>query len=303
MPLKPILMILLFPLKLINYMRRRFEKKAEFRGKFIISVGNISFGGSGKTPLVIEISRFFENEGIKTAVFLRGYKGKMEKIGGKVVLSEGAQVWGDEAILIKRNIVSPVFVGKDRVKQIETIADSDTRVLILDDGFQYFKVKKDLEIIIYDFENPSPLARDFKSELNKADIIFNRAPLKIKNHEQYEIIMDGIYDSNDNKTDDYFNKEFIAFSGIGNPESFKNTLSKNNISYKKFFTYPDHYFYKQDDIDTITSYNLPLITTEKDFVKLREFNIKDLYYLKIRVKLKDKFKKELIKKFEEKIAL
>lgn len=303
MLLRLILMILLFPLKSINYIRRRFEKKIEFKDKFIISVGNLSFGGSGKTPLVIEIARFFEELGIKTAVFLRGYKGEMENIGGKVKLSDKTIIWGDEAILIKRNINSPVFVGKNRIKQIKSIDNLKIKILIFDDGFQYFKIKKDLDIIIYDFKDPSPLARDFKSELKKADIIFNKSGQRIEKTEDYIIVFDGIYDCRDNKINDYSGKEFTAFSGIGTPESFKKTLSENNIKYKQFITYPDHYFYKQKDIDKLVGYNSPLITTEKDFVKLKEFNIRDLYYLKIRVKLKDKFKKELVKKFEEKNTL
>ncbi len=300
---KFILMILLFPLKLINCFRRRFEKKIEFKDKFIISVGNISFGGSGKTPLVIELSRFLETQGFELAVLIRGYKGKMEKVGGKVKISDGAKIWGDEPILIKKNIKSPVYVGKDRIKHINNMDEPKTKILILDDGFQYFKIKKDLDIIIHDFENPSPLLRDFGFELKKGDIIFNTSDLKIEGTKNYEIIFDGIYDNNDRKIEDYHDIMFTAFCGIGTPESFKNTLIKNKIKFKNFLSFPDHYFYTLKDIEKLSSYKLPLITTEKDFVKLQKFDINNLYYLKIKVKLDDTFKKEIVKTIEKKLTL
>jgi len=114
--------------------------------------------------------------------------------------------------------------------------------------------------------------------------------------------VEGIFNKDDEKKD-VEDSEFIAFCGIGNPESFKNTLLKNKISFSKFFVFPDHYEYKKKDIEKLLSYGKNLITTEKDFVKLKKYGIKELYYLKIDTILSEKFKEEFLKEIEKRIQL
>ncbi len=286
--------ILEFIYKAVNFFRRRMEKGEKISGKIIVSVGNIGFGGSGKTPLVIGIARLLKEKGIIPAIFLRGYRGEKEKEGGEV-LSLDPFVYGDEACLLKRNLPElRVFVGKDRVKNMKKVEDKNIKVFILDDGFQYFGVKKDIEIIIFDKEKKPFLRRDFIIETRKADFV-----VKTNNKDDFSFhySVKGVYNSSGKTEDD--NKIFVAFCGIGNPESFKKTLQDNKILFESFIVFPDHYEYKEKDVKKLLSYGKSLITTEKDFVKLEKYGIKELYYLKIETVLSEKFKKEFLEKVEK----
>ncbi len=279
-----------FLYKIINFIRRRLSKGDRIDGKVIVSVGNLGFGGSGKTPIVIAITKFLEERGIKSGVLLRGYKSKLEKKGGEV-LENDTEKYGDEAVLIKRNLERiPVFVGKDRVKNIKESGDREIPVFILDDGFQFFGLRKDIEILVED-EKPF-LRRDFKSEKKRADFILKRGE---KNFGFYFSVK-GIFPFLNSKEG-----EFIAFCGIGNPKSFESTLKKAGIKFSGFIVFPDHHNYTEKDVKKLEAFGKKLITTEKDFVKLEKYGIKELYYLKIEAVLTEDFKKEFLKKVEEKI--
>ncbi len=290
--------ILEFIYKTVNFLRRRIEKSEKVSGKIVVSVGNIGFGGSGKTPLVIGIARALKEKDIIPAIFLRGYRGEKEKEGGEVLSSEPL-LYGDEACLLKRNLPKlRIFVGKDRVKNMKKIEDKRIKVFLLDDGFQYFGVKKDVEIIIFDKEKKPFLRRDFIFEIRKADFVVKAN----KNYDfSFHYSVKGVYNSLDKSEDD--NKIFVAFCGIGNPESFKKTLQDNKILFENFIVFPDHYEYKEKDIKKLLSYGRSLITTEKDFVKLEKYGIKELYYLKIETVLSEKFKKEFLEKIEKELKL
>jgi len=295
-----LLLFIVYPLKVINYLRRRIQKKVSFENKYIISVGNLSFGGSGKTPLVISLCNFLREYNIETAVFLRGYKSFSENTGGEVKNTDRPDICGDEALVLKRNLKNiPVFVGKDRVENMRKLKNKDIKVFMMDDGFQYFKVKKDLDILIYNPNLPDILSRDFYSELKRADIVFFNPPQQRnkRGFYNYKMEFDGIYNKKERFLE-YENFEFLAFCGIGNPLSFKRVLEKNDIKIKKFLIFPDHYNYKNSDIKMFMSYKLPMITTEKDFVKIDYLKIPGLYYLKIKVELKNSFKKLLLKKIK-----
>ncbi len=281
--------------KSVNFFKRSFLKGEFFPDKVIISVGNLGFGGSGKTPLIIALAKFLRTKGIKTAIFLRGYRSKLEKNGGEV-LSNDPILYGDEAVLIKRNLNdTPVFIGKRRLNNMRYLEkkSDDVKVYLLDDGFQYFEVKKDIEILIYDNENPPFLKRDFLFELKKGDIVVKRGNGKY----DFQYKVEGVFPQNPESG------ELIAFCGIGNPDSFKKTLKKAKISFSEFIVYPDHYNYTKQDINKLLSFKKDLITTEKDFVKLEKYGIKGLYFLKISAVLNENFKKEILKKIGEKIQV
>ena len=124
----------------------------------VISVGNIAFGGSGKTPLVIHLMSFLSKQGLKPAMVSRGYRGKWERSGG--VLSDGKNLlgsWqesGDEAFMAALNIPQAgIFIGKDRARSCQMAKDQGFDIVVLDDGFQHRRLSRDVDIVLYDPED------------------------------------------------------------------------------------------------------------------------------------------------------
>ncbi len=276
--------LLFFPFQIVNFFKRRFVKKEEYKS-FIISVGNITFGGEGKTPLVISLAEKLKNYG-KTAVLLRGYLSKYEKIGGEVKAPD-PELYGDEASMIKRRIPEiTVFVGKERKKWLKR---EKFDFYILDDGFQYFGIKKDFEIVVHDFSRENILKRDFLSEIFFSDILVYKGKPEF-NFEVYAkrlkkfpyiTFVEGVF-SKENERIYPYDEEFLCVSSIGNNYSFKKTLDIMGIKIREFFFFEDHHKYSDDEIIKIKNLNIPVITTEKDFVKLSPV-MENIFYVKISV--------------------
>ena len=264
----------------------------------VISIGNISFGGTGKTPVTIEIANNLIYRGYKVAVLLRGYKRKSkDKIkvvsDGKNITSDPFES-GDEAFLIAKKVGCPVIVAKNRVKGANYIVDNfNVDFILLDDGFQHLRIKRDKDIVLLTEENlnePSFLVNKFREPLahiKRADLIIitkitdykkiNRKILEIKNIFNKEIYTSKIILKNfiDIKTDkvypaNYFEgKKCGIFCGIAKPEYFKELLLEHGIIVDKEFLFPDHYYLQEKDYSQLNeSKDIPFITTEKDAVKL-----------------------------------
>ena len=145
-------------------LRRNFYKKAVFKSKrlpcSIISIGNITVGGTGKTPMTIYIAKVIKQLGYNVVVISRGYKGKAEKIGG--IVSDGKallmtpEVAGDEPYMMAKRLKDvPVIVGKNRLKAgRQAISKFNPDVIVLDDGFQHLKLQRDLDLVLLDYRNP-----------------------------------------------------------------------------------------------------------------------------------------------------
>ena len=145
-------------------LRRNFYKKAVFKSKrlpcSIISIGNITVGGTGKTPMTIYIAKVIKQLGYNVVVISRGYKGKAEKIGGIVsdgkVLLMTPENAGDEPYMMAKRLKDvPVIVGKNRLKAgRQAISKFNPDVIVLDDGFQHLKLQRDLDLVLLDYRNP-----------------------------------------------------------------------------------------------------------------------------------------------------
>jgi tetraacyldisaccharide 4'-kinase len=236
----------------------KFPKKFEDLGIPIISVGNIIIGGSGKTPLSIEIANRFKH--LKPCVVLRGY-GRKSK--GLIVVSENGDIKvdvdasGDEAMEIALKTNASVIVSEDRKKAIKKAKDIGCGFVILDDGFD--KPFKKLNIVIdKKIKNPFVLPaggyRFPRIALKYADII-------LKENKNFKRIVK--VPSGD-----------ILISGISKP---KRLLKFWNKDYRFF---PDHYNFKKEDLESFK--DKKIITTMKDYVKLKKFNLNlDVMELKI----------------------
>ena len=284
-----------------------------YKGKksFIVSVGNITTGGTGKTPFVIKLANYFlDTKNEKTAVILRGYGGKLNNKNVNIVKNNGniflnANICGDEAFLIAKNTPNNciVLTSKNRVNGINyAINVLGCKNIILDDCFQHRKVSPDLNLVLIDskklfgngFVLPFGPLREPKFSIKKRaskiilvnkenDDYINTNNLINKLNKQYKkpvyeckMNFSKIYLLEDKEqVHDLKNiKNVYAFSAIASPKQFYKILKKYNLMGTK--TYPDHYIYTQSDIDYMNKkaklYNASiLITTEKDAVKLDGF--------------------------------
>ncbi len=272
----------------------------------VISIGNITWGGTGKTPAVVFISQMLLKGGKRIAILTRGY-GQDEH---KLVSSLAPGV--------------PVLVGRDRVKTgNEAIKKYSPDTLLLDDGFQYRRLKRDLDIVCVDATNPfgngwiipAGSMRESLSSLKRADIYLitkvdladnenlNNLETKLKKISPESVIVRSIHKaqhfyklSSDQLVDVEALKErdIVLFSAIGNPAAFEKTILNLGLKFKRHFIFRDHYLYKKKDLDKITSYSDQnqidtIITTEKDAIKLSRFTIHDSRFtiLCIRLEITD----------------
>ena len=269
----------------------------------VISVGNISLGGTGKTPSIIFFANYLIKNGKKIGIVSRGYgrKNKDIKILINADINSKVEDYGDEPIFLSsrlRNI--PIAVGTNKFNAaLQLIKKNKVDVLLFDDGFQTRKIYRDLDIVLLNAFNgikdykifPFGILREPVKCIGRADfVIFTKNNLIEPKSEVSYLI--GKY-TNDNvfyssyKLEEIFcespkdniNKDqVIAVSGVGDPHSFESSLMKENVNILYHFKFRDHHNYDQADIDNIvnaskTMNTLSIVTTEKDYVKLKKFDI------------------------------
>ncbi len=283
-------------------MRKLYKKgilKKEKPPVKVISIGNIAFGGTGKTTLVMYIAKFLVENGFKVAVISRGYRGKLEKAGGEVSLDSSRcwEMYGDEPCLIKEKLGVPVFVGKDRVSSIRSASEKyGIDIAIMDDGFQYLKVEKVLDILILSGKEVDALIlrEPLKPSLEEADLIVSRKDIKGLPKEKtflFEISLDKIHPELRQP------EKPLAFSGIGNNPSFIELLKSAGINPVGHIFFRDHVKYSNKTIKKIVHKARKLgakslVTTEKDYVKVKDFSISiPIFYVstKIRIEKESEF--------------
>jgi tetraacyldisaccharide 4'-kinase len=277
----------------------------------IISVGNLSLGGTNKTPLTIKLGQYFQRAGLKIVILSLGYKGKLGYRNR--IISNGLKHFyfpplaADESYLIAENLKCPVITGKKREVSLELAQKNfSPDIVILDDAFQYRKIKKDLDLLLVDHTNPIStgfpfpfgMIREFPSSIEKADIILftnykNKSiPEKIKKHikhPHYFVNILPLYLSDGKSTYPLSmlkNKRIYALCGIAKPNRFFkiiSTFSPSMLCQKSFI---DHKNYSAKDINKIAVEAARckadcIVTTEKDFVKIKQHKINNLFYLKI----------------------
>ncbi len=282
----------------------------------VVSVGNITFGGSGKTPLAQELIRYFQEQHIKSALVSRGYRGNWEKQGG--VLSDGRSIqgnWqdsGDEPYMIAlRHPRAGVYVGKNRLASCRRANSDDFQVVILDDGFQHRKLKRDLDIVLFDPDEKIRL-REPKSSLKRADLIL----VKQSRVDQARRDLGAWFEKSrifafetralglcslDNQEMVSFSawayKNILAFSGIARPERFSELLESKGIQPIERMVFPDHFAYPSRSLTRIREQIIRIkadaaITTEKDAVKLSKWASElqiPLFYLRIGLDISPEF--------------
>ena len=288
----------LLPISLIFQFLIILKKNLKKRKKFsipVICVGNIYVGGTGKTPLCIELAEVLKKLNKKVAIIKKFYTGHYDEF--KLVESKKIRL----------------FKNPSRAISIKQAEISKFDCVILDDGFQDSSIIKDLNIICFnegqlagnEMTLPSGPLREPLSSIKKSQIIVINGNIndvfekKIKKiSKDISIYYSQYLPTNLNK---FTNHNLLAFAGIGNPDNFFNLLEKNNLRVVKKVSFPDHYNYSLNDLYDLVNFsiknNLKIVTTEKDFFRIEHHNISQIQCLNIELKInnKDKFEKEIIK--------
>ena len=299
-----ILSIILYPFSIIYYLVSIIKQKTSITRKFnipIICVGNIYIGGTGKTSTAIEIAKILNR--FKKICFLT--KGYGRENNSDIYLNEtnipnlNIHDTGDEPLLL--NKFGHVYISNNRVRAINKIIKLGYDAIILDDGFQDFRIHKDLNIICFDAINwlgnnnliPSGPLREPLTSIKKADFVIlkgEKNQIIEKEIQKISTKINIIYSEDKiENIKNLLNKNFIAFTGIGNPNSFFSTLNKSNIKIIKQIIYPDHYQFTQKNYENLfleaEKNNCELITTEKDYVRINNQFKEKIYYTNLNTSL------------------
>ena len=288
--------IILYPLSLLFLFVSSLTKFLKIKNKFsipIICVGNIYIGGTGKTPLALEIFEIIKSIGKNPAFVKKGY-----------------DYLYDEIQMLEKK--GKTYLNKNRKEAINSLISDNYDVAILDDGFQDLSIEKDFSILCFNsrqllgngFLIPSGPLRENLNSIKRADCILINGNRNIDFENKISKINKSVkifYSKYKIKNEENFkNKEVIAFAGIGNPENFFHLLNENNINIKKTYSFPDHYSYSENDFNKIIeNENIKFVTTEKDYLRMNDEQKQRCDFVKIELEIKNK--NELINLIKNKI--
>ena len=276
-----------FPLIINNFFLKLKKNNTNNSKIKKICIGNIYVGGTAKTPLTIKIYQILNSLKFKTATIKKFYTNHIDE---QKMLTEKTKL----------------YCLKDRNMALDKAIKDDKDVVIFDDGLQDKSINYDLEFVCFNNIKcignglliPAGPLREKINSIKKYDAIFingnevDNSDFKslIKKYNKDIKIFESTYSPiNIEKFD--INERYLVFSGIGNPESFKEILMKNKFNIIKEIIFPDHYNYTQNDIDEIKTQakklNATIITTEKDYTKINSSNYDDIKFLQIDLKIKN----------------
>ncbi len=269
--------------------------KKKFKIK-TICIGNIYLGGTGKTSLSIKLNKLLNDRNIKSCFIKKYYRKQI-----------------DEQKLLEKS--GKLFLSSKRINAIEQAESQNYDIAILDDGLQDKTIKYDLSFVCFNNKNwigngmtlPAGPLRENINKIKNYDHIFLNGNLENIDYLTQEInkispninIHLGKYEPI-NLNEFKKNKKYLVFSGIGNHHTFVEMIKKNSLDVIKDLEFSDHYYYKRSDIDKITNeadkLNCEIITTEKDFQRLADFDENRIKVMKTELKIidEDKFLKLII---------
>jgi tetraacyldisaccharide 4'-kinase len=267
----------------------------------VISVGNLTVGGTGKTPLVAWLAARLVERRRRPAVVSRGYRGRAGR--GPLVVSDGSgprssvAVCGDEPFLLARSLVGvPVVVGSDRVAGAEAAHHLGADVILLDDGFQHRRLARDLDLVLLDSSNPfgndallpAGLLREPPAALARADVV---VVTRSSGQERFTVIEQAVRHHNPraplvragHRALGFFDRHgravappslALAFCAIGNPSRFRSDLEGAGVRVARFETRRDHDRFSDAEVlgfaDWAAAHGTGLVTTEKDWVRFAD---------------------------------
>ena len=276
-------------------------------GLAVIVVGNLTVGGSGKTPLVLWTAEFLKAKGWSPAIVSRGYGAKLEAPRAATVADHATDV-GDEPIVLSRRSGCPVWVGADRVAVIAALREQhpEVDVVILDDGLQHYRLRRDIEIAVVDsrgfgngFMLPAGPLREPRSRLASVDAVVSHDNSSVQG---FRMCLAGetlhrMTDSRDRRPLAAFAGQKVhAVAGIGDPNRFFLHLVERGLKVLPH-PFPDHYAFSPQDLQFGDSQSVLL--TEKDAVKLRHVAAPHWWVLPVTANLDPAFSEWLLAKLDE----
>ena len=277
--------IILYPFSLLFLIISLGAKFLKIKKKFpipVVCVGNIYTGGTGKTPLALEIFKITKSYGKNPAFVKKGYDYLYDEIQ---MLDKAGKTYSD----------------KNRKEAIKSLISDKHDVAILDDGFQDLSIEKDFSILCFNsrqligngFLIPAGPLRESFDSIKKADCVLINGDRNIEFENKINKINKNIkifYSKYKIKNIENFkNKEIVAFAGIGNPSNFFHLLKENNINVKKTYSFPDHYNYSENDFSKIIGdKNMKIITTEKDYFRMNDRQKQNCEFVKVDLEIENK---------------
>ncbi|MDY6880076.1 MAG: tetraacyldisaccharide 4'-kinase [Thermodesulfobacteriota bacterium] len=305
--------------RLWAYKQRLFQRKS--LPGFVVSIGNITTGGTGKTPAVVTVAQWAKDEGFRVAVLSRGYGGRNREgvleVSDGVVLKSTAVEAGDEPSFLAEKLRGiPVIIAKKRFRAGQYAHERfGSDFFVLDDGFQHLELERDLDLLLMDASNPlgnqhllpwGPLREPmeqvrranafilsrFKSDDKSCRIHdwlqreFPKVPLFCADHQPEKLVIPA--QNKDYAPDFLRGKEILAFAGIANPIAFQKTLEGLGARVVSFTAFRDHHPFQPHDIEGLIHRQRAcgaqyLVTTEKDWMRIRGLGLycPELTYLTI----------------------
>ena len=308
---------LLLPLSLIYYLifiikKRLTINKANFLYP-LLTIGNVTVGGAGKTPCAIAIADLLKKKRLKSCFLSKGYLGNLS---GPIIIDaakHSAKQVGDEALLLNKHSYTVISKKRYLAKQLVDSLQAD--LIIMDDGLQNHHIKHQLKIVVIDASflfgngfllpagplrecyNPVLTDADFIIYIGKEEFFINKPYYKKYQYKSYIGAYKALHIHNKND-------QYLAFSALGNNQKFFTHLKDNGYNIKLTKEFPDHYFYNDQDIKDLLKLakqeKLKLITTSKDIVKINEIFYDHIIEHKITIKFKQEQKllDDLVKKIK-----
>jgi tetraacyldisaccharide 4'-kinase len=268
----------------------------------VIIVGNITVGGTGKTPFVIWLAQWLKAQGYHPGIVSRGVGGEKQTTPYRVEKKDLPAKVGDEAVLLKQRTDCPLVICIDRAAAVRDLLQyANCNIVISDDGLQHYSLGRDIEIVLVDaIRNmgnhcllPAGPLREPLSRLQEVDfVIFNNG----KDTDSYTLsylptqLVSLVRPQQKISITNFANKTVHAVAGIGHPERFFSMLTAAGLQVIPH-VFPDHYLYQAQDLHFTDAY--PIIMTEKDAVKCSAFADERYWYLSITAKINPQFEQAL----------
>ncbi len=315
-------LILLWPVsilfRLLAAIRRRLSSPTKDNDVPLIVVGNISVGGTGKTPLLLYVADYLLEKGMSPGIISRGYGGNAETYPLDVDESTPVSSCGDEPYLIAEHTSCPVVVDPDRSRALEfMLKNHDVDIVLSDDGMQHYNLRRDIEIAVVDgqrlFGNgfclPAGPLREPVSRLKEVDfIVINGEPVTAHSALESGYVLSlkprSLVNLCSGEQRPFGGAPFNmgnriqAVSALGNPQRFYELLEKLPYGLDTH-SFPDHHGFTEEDFESAgIDTHQPVVMTEKDAVKCRSFAKNNFWYLSVEVEVQEPFADKLWQQLE-----
>ncbi len=272
-------------------------------------VGNITVGGTGKTPLVIWIVEWLKQKGYRPGVISRGYGATAACWPQIVDCDSDPSMVGDEPLLIFQRTACLVVVDPIRIRAARALlACSDCDIIVSDDGLQHYALERDIEVVVVDGERrfgngyclPAGPLREPVQRLKQVDLIVCNGTGRIDELSMQFVgeVAVNLDDQSQRPLESFSRQRLHALVGIGNPQRFLDYLDRFDL-YFDSRVFPDHYHYRPDDI--LFQDDAPVLMTEKDAVKCRAFADERHWYVPVTARLDDRFGDRLLNLLQDRM--